>query len=63
MPQIFDRFFRSEVVRSKGIDGSGIGLSIAKMLSLNLKYQIKVDSKEGEYTVFEIIIPKICNLK
>ena len=63
LPQIFDRFFRSEVVRSKGIDGSGIGLSIAKMLSLNLKYQIKVDSKEGEYTVFEIIIPKICNLK
>ena len=58
LPYIFDRFFRSEVVRSKDIDGSGIGLSIAKMLSTNLKYDIKVDSKEGEYTIFQIIIPR-----
>ncbi len=58
IPQIFGRFFRSEVVRSKGIDGSGIGLSIAKMLSLNLKYEITVESEEGEYTIFQIIIPK-----
>ena len=55
---IFDRFFRSDNVRSQDIDGSGIGLSIAKMLSLNLKYEINVDSKVGEYTVFEIKIPK-----
>lgn len=58
LPYIFDRFFRSEVVRSKDIDGSGIGLSIAKMISINLKYEIKVDSKQGEYTIFEIKIPK-----
>ena len=58
IPQIFGRFFRSEVVRSKDIDGSGIGLSIAKMLSLNLKYEITVESEEGEYTIFQIIIPK-----
>ena len=55
---IFDRFFRSDNVRSQDIDGSGIGLSIAKMLSLNLKYEMNVDSKVGEYTVFEIKIPK-----
>src|SRR5699024_12776320 len=36
MPYIFDRFFRSENVRDKDIDGSGIGLSIAKMISINL---------------------------
>ena len=58
IPQIFGRFFRSEVVRGKDIDGSGIGLSIAKMLSLNLKYEITVESEEGEYTIFQIIIPK-----
>ncbi|SCI16499.1 MULTISPECIES: sensor histidine kinase [unclassified Romboutsia] len=58
LPYVFDRFFRSEIVRSKDIDGSGIGLSIAKMISINLKYDINVDSKQGEYTIFEIKIPK-----
>lgn len=58
LPHIFDRFFRSELVRNKDIDGSGIGLSIAKMLSVNLKYDVNVDSKLGEYTIFEIKIPK-----
>ena len=42
---VFDRFFRGDDVRSQDIDGSGIGLSIAKMLSINLKYEINVDSK------------------
>ena len=32
IPYIFDRFFRSENVRDKDIEGSGIGLSIAKMI-------------------------------
>ena len=58
LPHIFDRFFRSELVRNQDIDGSGIGLSIAKMLSVNLKYDVNVDSKLGEYTIFEIKIPK-----
>ena len=33
IPYIFDRFFRGDNVRDQDIDGSGIGLSIAKMLS------------------------------
>ncbi|HSQ89831.1 HAMP domain-containing sensor histidine kinase, partial [Romboutsia sp.] len=57
IPYIFDRFFRSENVRNKDIDGSGIGLSIAKMLCSNLNFKLKVDSKLNEYTKFEIIIP------
>lgn len=55
---IFDRFFRSENVRNKDIDGSGIGLSIAKMLSLNLGINISVNSKLNKGTVFNLIIPK-----
>ncbi len=57
IPYIFDRFFRSEKVRNKDIDGSGIGLSIAKMLSLNLNYDISVDSKIDKFTEFKIRIP------
>ncbi|WP_455538384.1 sensor histidine kinase [Terrisporobacter sp.] len=55
---IFDRFFRSDNVRNKDIDGSGIGLSIAKMISINLNCKIKTHSLENEGSKFEIIIPR-----
>ncbi|MDK2563448.1 HAMP domain-containing sensor histidine kinase [Romboutsia sedimentorum] len=58
IPYIFDRFFRSNNVRNKDIDGSGIGMSIAKMLCSSLNIGIDVDSKLGDYTKIEIIIPK-----
>lgn len=52
---IFDRFFRSENVRDKDIDGSGIGLSIAKMIAINLGAEISVKC-ENNKTEFKIII-------
>lgn len=57
LPYVFDRFFRSKNARSENIDGSGIGLSIAKMISLNLNIDIKIHSIENEKTIFELIIP------
>ena len=56
LPYIFDRFFRSENVRDKDIDGSGIGLSIAKLLAINLGMNIDVICEDCE-TKFKIIIP------
>lgn len=58
VPFIFDRFFRSEDIRNKDIDGSGIGLSIAKMLILNLNGEVKVKSELGIGTEFQILILK-----
>lgn len=55
---IFDRFFRSENVRDKEIDGSGIGLSIAKMIITSLKGNIKVYSVLDKETKFDITVPK-----
>ena len=55
IPYIFDRFFRSENVRDKDIDGSGIGLSIAKMIAINLGVEISVKC-ENNKTEFKIII-------
>ncbi|RDY23762.1 sensor histidine kinase [Romboutsia maritimum] len=64
IPFIFDRFFRSENMRNQDIDGSGIGLSIAKMISLNLDCKLKVKSILGDGTKFKIIIPrKLINRK
>lgn len=56
IPYIFDRFFRSENVRNKDIDGSGIGLSIAKMIAMNLDAKINVKSGNNK-TEFNIILP------
>ena len=55
IPYIFDRFFRSENVRDKYIEGSGIGLSIAKMIAINLGAEISVKC-ENNKTEFKIII-------
>lgn len=55
IPYIFDRFFRSENVRDKDIEGSGIGLSIAKMIAINLGAEISVKC-ENNKTEFKIII-------
>lgn len=55
IPYIFDRFFRSENVRDKDIEGFGIGLSIAKMIAINLGAEISVKC-ENNKTEFKIII-------
>jgi len=57
--RIFDRFFRSDDIRGKNIDGSGIGLSILKSLSRVHKFNIKVQSTESIGTKFILTIPKI----
>ncbi|RDY29021.1 sensor histidine kinase [Romboutsia weinsteinii] len=61
LSSIFDRFFRSENVRNQDIDGSGIGLSIAKMIILNLKGKVEVNSILGKGTEFKISIPNLSN--
>ena len=48
---LFDRFFRSDNVRSKDIDGSGIGLSIADVTAKNIGVDIGVTSEYGEEVV------------
>ena len=57
--RIFDRFYRSEVVRGQNISGTGIGLSLLKSISKNFGIKLKVDSKYGEGSEFILMIPKI----
>ena len=51
---IFERFFRSSSVRATEIEGSGIGLSIAAIITNTLGGHIKVKSTLGEGTSFII---------
>lgn len=57
---IFDRFFRSDSVRSTDIEGSGIGLSIAYLMASSLNAKINVKSDLGKGTTFDIVIPRKC---
>jgi len=57
--RIFDRFYRSEVVRGQNISGTGIGLSLLKSISKNFGIKLKVISKYGEGSEFILMIPKI----
>jgi signal transduction histidine kinase len=53
--QLFDRFFRA---RNVGIiEGSGLGLSIAKKCIEVLKGDIEFESAENKGTIFKFIIP------
>lgn len=55
--RLFDRFFRSSDVRARGIEGSGIGLSLLQSLAHTLGIKVQVQSTYGKGTVFILEIP------
>ena len=57
LPQIFNRFYRVESARSRDSGGSGLGLSIVKMLVENVQGNVIVKSEEGVGTTFTVIFP------
>jgi len=54
IPHIFSRFYRLKGDRS-GNDGFGLGLAICKAICLQEGWEIKVESKVGQGTVFTVI--------
>ena len=58
IPNLFDRFFRSEDVRE--VPGTGLGLSIAKELTLLHNGKIFVKSEYGKGSTFSVFLPKKC---
>lgn len=57
LPYIFDRFYQSKQVHTSFQGGTGIGLALAKELSLLMKGQLGVESSLGEGSTFTFCIP------
>lgn len=55
--RIFERFYRVEKSRDTGLGGTGIGLSIVKNLTMTLGGEVRVRSKLGEGSRFEVLLP------
>jgi signal transduction histidine kinase len=54
---IFERFYRVDKTRARETGGTGLGLAITKSIILLHNGVIKVYSKEGEGTTFNVRIP------
>jgi signal transduction histidine kinase len=57
LPHIFDRFFRVERSRAQQFGGSGLGLSICKLLVETMGGSIGVQSIQGSGTAFTVNLP------
>ncbi|SFT00007.1 sensor histidine kinase [Marininema halotolerans] len=57
LSRVLDRFYRSRQVRGKQPVGSGLGLSIAQRILQVHGGEIKIDSRLGEGTQVQILIP------
>lgn len=51
LDEVFERFYRSDDVRARSIEGSGLGLSIAKQITNLHGGRIKAKGEEGDFTI------------
>ena len=57
LPHIFDRFWRADRVRSRGMGGAGLGLAIAHWIVDQHHGSIEVQSRSGQGSTFAVKIP------
>lgn len=58
LPNIFERFYRTDKSRTRASGGMGIGLAVVKAIIEAHKGYITATSKQGEGTTFFVTLPK-----
>ena len=58
MGKIFDEYFRTKEANRFNRMSTGLGLAIVRQVARNLDLRVRVRSKEGHGTTFEIIFPQ-----
>ena len=56
---IYERFYRGDKSHSTEIEGTGLGLAITKSVIVLLRGVIKVNSRQGEGSTFQVRIPLV----
>jgi signal transduction histidine kinase len=59
LPHVFERFFRSDRVRSREEGGSGLGLAIADWIVRTHNGSIEVESVLGSGSTFRMVLPRL----
>lgn len=59
LPYIFERFYRTEASRSRGVGGTGLGLAIAREIAHRHYGSIRVDSQLKCGTTFTVTLPQL----
>lgn len=55
--KVFERFYRADRARSRGVDGFGLGLSLARAVIEGHGGEIRLVRADGEWTRFEVVLP------
>ncbi len=58
IPKLFDSFVRFELNRNRNVEGTGLGLNIAKQLVDLMQGTIEVESEYGKGSTFTVRIPQ-----
>lgn len=58
LPRLFDKFFRANNERTRRIGGAGLGLAIVKSIVEAHRGEIRVQSRLGEGSAFEMVLPE-----
>jgi two-component system, OmpR family, sensor histidine kinase SenX3 len=57
LERIFERFYRVDQARSRATGGTGLGLAIVRHVATNHQGDVKVSSRLGEGSTFELVLP------